>query len=140
MRSATRIAVLLSLLSGAAEADGPPRTPVIGLTGGIASGKSTVSRMLERLGARVVDADVLARRIVEPGRVAYRDIVRHFGKEVLLPDGTLDRRRLGQRVFADPEQLALLDRITQPRIARAARREIAAYRAAGAPLVVYDAA
>lgn len=116
------------------------RTLVVGLTGGIASGKSTVSRMLQELGARVVDADLLARQVVEPGRPAYREIVRAFGKQVLQPDGKLDRKRLGQIVFADPEQLERLNRITHPRIARAARREIKAHRAAGVPLVVYDAA
>ena len=117
-----------------------PRTRVVGLTGGIASGKSTVSRMFQRKGARVVDADQLARRIVEPGRPAYRDIVRTFGKQILQRDGTLNRKRLGQQVFADPKKLAQLNRITHPRIARAARREIRRHRAAGVPLVIYDAA
>jgi dephospho-CoA kinase len=89
---------------------------VIGLTGGIASGKSTVSRMLARLGAVIVDADVLAREIVRPGRPAWRDIVRHFGREILRPDGELDRKALARRIFGDPETRQLLNRLTHPRV------------------------
>ena len=140
-RSAVVALGLLLLL--AADARARRRAPdarVVGLTGGIASGKSTVSRMFQQLGARVVDADKIARRVVEPGRAAHRDIVRTFGRQVLKPDGTLDRKRLGAQVFADPAKLKQLNRITHPRIARAARREINKYRKSGAPLVVYDAA
>lgn len=133
--------IIAAALLAPASADGRrPQTRVVGLTGGIASGKSTVSRMFRDLGARVVDADVIARRIVRPGRVAHRDIVRTFGRQVLSPDGTLDRKRLGQQVFSDPKKLEQLNRITHPRIAREARREIRKHRAAGVPLVVYDAA
>jgi len=132
--------LLVAALSHELEARPRADTRVVGLTGGIASGKSTVSRMFQRLGARVVDADLISRRIVEPGRPAYRDIVRCFGRQVLAPDGTLDRKRLGAQVFADPKRLATLERITHPRIAREARREIAGHRRAGAALVVYDAA
>jgi len=139
-RAASLVLLLVAALPGSLEARGRSATRVIGLTGGIASGKSTVSRMFQRMGARVVDADVIARRIVEPGRPAYRDIVRAFGRQVVAPDGTLDRKRLGAQVFADPKKLARLEQITHPRIAREARREIAAHRRAGAPLVVYDAA
>jgi dephospho-CoA kinase len=110
------------------------------VTGGIACGKSSVSRMLKDLGARVVDADVLARRVVEPGKPAYRDIVKTFGKQVLKPDGTLDRKRLGRIVFSDGDKLRQLNQITHPRIASAAKREIARHRRSRAPLVVYDAA
>ena len=113
---------------------------VVGLTGGIASGKSTVSRMLGELGVPVVDADVLARQIVEPGRPAYRAIVREFGRGVLQADGTLDRKKLGQQVFSDPVKLSRLNALTHGRIAYAARRAVAAHIAAGAKLVVYDAA
>ena len=136
-----RICVLvLPLLLTTFTAQARRATRVIGLTGGIASGKSTVSRMFQDLGARVVDADRLARRIVEPGRPAYRDIVRRFGRQVLKADGTLDRKRLGGQVFSDPRKLEQLNRITHPRIAREARREIARHRASGASLVIYDAA
>jgi dephospho-CoA kinase len=113
---------------------------VIGLTGGIASGKSTVSRMFKQLGARVVDADKIARRIVAPGKPALREIAQTFGKRMVRPDGTLDRIRLGQLVFSDPAKLKQLDAITHPRIAAAAKRSIARHRRAGAPLVIYDAA
>lgn len=116
------------------------QTKVIGVTGGIASGKSSVSRMLKNLGARVVDADVLARRVVEPGKPAYRDIVKTFGKQVLKSDGTLDRKRLGRIVFSDGHKLQQLNEITHPRIASAAKREIARHKRLKAPLVVYDAA
>jgi len=113
---------------------------VIGLTGGIASGKSTVTRMLRQLGAPVVDADKISRRIVEPGRPAYRDIVRTFGREVLSPDGTIDRKRLGAQVFADAGKLAALNRITHPRIDAEARKQIRRHAKAGARTVFYDAA
>lgn len=113
---------------------------MIGLTGGIASGKSTVGRMLRDLGAPVVDADVLARVVVEPGRPAYDDIVREFGREVLLEDGTIDRKRLGEIVFSDAHRRKLLGAITHPRIAQASQEEIARHGAAGARVVIYEAA
>ena len=78
----------------------------IGLTGGIASGKSTVSRRLMELGATVVDADAIARALQEPGRPGLEGIVEEFGPSVLTPDGRLDRAALGARVFADPEARA----------------------------------
>jgi dephospho-CoA kinase len=115
-------------------------TRVIGLTGGIASGKSAVARVLRELGAPVVDADELARQVVEPGQPAYQDIVREFGREVLAPDGTLDRRRLADIVFADDARRRRLGQITHPRIAQLAQAETAAHAARGAPIVVYEAA
>jgi dephospho-CoA kinase len=116
------------------------KTRVIGLTGGIASGKSTVARILRELGAPVVDADVLARQVVEPGQPAYEDIVREFGTGVLAADGTLDRKKLGERVFGDPAARARLNAITHPRIGAAGQAEIARHVAAGAPVVFYEAA
>jgi len=96
---------------------------VIGLTGGIASGKSTVSRMLKKLGAHIFDADIIAREIVAPGSSALREIVRAFGRDVLLPGGELDRSKLGRLVFGDREKLAVLNGITHPRVkAEIARR------------------
>lgn len=86
----------------------------MGLTGGIASGKSAVSRQLAELGCRVVDADVLAREVVAPGEPAWRAIVAEFGREVLGPDGQLDRKRLGALVFADPARRKILEAITHP--------------------------
>lgn len=115
-------------------------TRVIGLTGGIASGKTTVGRMLRELGAPVVDADLIARQVVEPGQPAYADIVREFGPEVVAPDGTLDRKRLGDIVFTDKAKRRLLEAMTHPRIAMAAQAETARHAAAGEPVVIYEAA
>jgi dephospho-CoA kinase len=113
---------------------------VIGLTGGIASGKSTVSTMLRQLGAPVVDADDMARRVVEPGTPALAGIAARFGDEVLNADGTLDRKRLGEIVFDDAEARRVLNSITHPRIAQASQTEIARHAAAGEAVVIYDAA
>lgn len=100
------------------------RGPVIGLTGGIATGKSTVARMFEKLGAVVVSADEAARRVVEPGEPALQEIREAFGDEVLAPDGTLDRRALGDIVFADEEARRRLEAITHPRIRQQTKAEI----------------
>lgn len=89
---------------------------IAGLTGGIATGKSTVSRMFAALGAHVVDADAVAREVVEPGTPALEDVVRTFGREILLPDGRLDRAKLGAMVFGKPEELAKLNAIVHPRV------------------------
>ncbi|MGX5680442.1 dephospho-CoA kinase [Schumannella luteola] len=94
---------------------------LIGLTGGIASGKSVVAGRLASHGAVVVDADVLAREVVQPGHPALDDIVREFGPGMLLPDGTLDRAALGALIFADPQRRAVLNAITHPRIRDRAR-------------------
>jgi dephospho-CoA kinase len=115
-------------------------TRVIGLTGGIASGKSTVARILRELGAPVVDADELARRVVEPGQPAFDDIVREFGAGVLAEGGTLDRKRLADIVFADADKRKRLQQITHPRIAQMSQAETATHAARGAPVVVYEAA
>ena len=89
---------------------------LVGLTGGIASGKSAVSRQLAELGCRLVDADVLAREVVAPGEPVWRAIVAEFGRDVLGPDGQLDRKRLGALVFADPARRKVLETITHPAI------------------------
>ncbi len=88
----------------------------VGLTGGIATGKSTVARILREAGAHVIDADRIAREAVGRGRPAWRDIVEHFGKGVLRPDGEIDRARLGNIIFNDPDQQAALNRIVHPRV------------------------
>jgi dephospho-CoA kinase len=99
----------------------------VGLTGGIGSGKSTVSALLAGHGAVVIDYDRLAREAVEPGSPGLEAIAERFGPEVIAPDGTLDRPALGALVFADPEALAALNAITHPAIATlAAEREAAA--------------
>lgn len=95
--------------------------PVIGLTGNIGSGKSTVSGYLAELGAQVVDADQVARDIVAPGAPALVDIIEYFGPEVLNQDGTLDRKKLGAIVYSDPQALAKLNQITHLRIVEAIR-------------------
>ena len=113
---------------------------VIGLTGGIASGKSTVAAELRDLGAPIVDADQLAREVVEPGTPALAEIERAFGPEVLDTDGRLDRRRMGEIVFADPDARRTLNAIVHPRIAEAGQEAVAAHAAAGARIVIYEAA
>jgi len=94
---------------------------LVGLTGSIATGKSTVSRMFAHLGARVIDADLLARDVVMPGQPAYRKIVQEFGAHVVQEDGSLDRKALGAIVFADPARRKRLEEITHPAIG--ARRQ-----------------
>jgi dephospho-CoA kinase len=115
-------------------------TRVIGLTGGIASGKSLVAGILRELGAPVIDADELARKVVEPGQPAFDDIVREFGPAAVAADGTLDRKRLAEIVFADEAKRKRLGQITHPRIAQLALAETAAHAARGAPIVIYEAA
>ena len=99
----------------------------VGLTGGVASGKSTVSAILAGLGAVVIDADLLAREVVARGTDGLAEVVVEFGPEVLGPDGALDRAMLGALVFADPERRRALEAIIHPRVrARAAEIEAAA--------------
>jgi dephospho-CoA kinase len=95
---------------------------LIGLTGGIASGKSVVAKRLAELGAVVVDADVLAREVVEPGTPGLAAIAEHFGAGVIAPDGGLDRPALGAIVFSDPEARLALNAITHPAVWRRARQ------------------
>ena len=116
------------------------KTRVIGLTGGMASGKSLVARTLRELGVPVIDADELAREVVEPGRPAFQDIVRAFGPEAVAADGTLDRKRVAAIAFADEARRRQLNAATHPRIAALAQERTAAYAAAGEPLVIYEAA
>jgi len=113
---------------------------VIGLTGGIASGKSTVAALLANRGAAVVDADLLARQVVEPGQPALAELVARFGAAILTPDGRLDRKRLAAIAFADPLARADLGRITHPRIAAASAAAVATWADAGANVVIYEAA
>lgn len=89
---------------------------LVGLTGGIASGKSTVAERFVRKGAELIDADVIAREVTEPGTEAHHEIVEHFGRGVLDEDGFIDRRTLGAIVFSDSSKRALLNELTHPRI------------------------
>jgi dephospho-CoA kinase len=102
----------------------------VGLTGGIASGKSTVAQMLVELGAHLVDSDQLARQAVEPGSPGLEEIVAAFGPGVLGPDGDLDRRGLRELVFADPVARARLNAIVHPRVRELMDRELDHWRAA----------
>jgi dephospho-CoA kinase len=111
---------------------------LIGVTGGIATGKSTVDRLLAAHGASVIDADELAREAVRPGERALDEVAARFGRGVLLPDGNLDRGRLGAIVFADPEARRDLERITHPRIAELMQERIATAIAGPAPLIAVD--
>ncbi|MBE3595615.1 MAG: dephospho-CoA kinase [Hydrogenibacillus sp.] len=111
---------------------------IVGLTGGIASGKSTVSKMLAARGAWVVDADRLARAAVEPGSTALEQIVERFGAGVLQADGTLDRKALGRIVFADVSALKALEAIVHPEVRRMMRDEIAQAKAKRAAIIVLD--
>jgi dephospho-CoA kinase len=89
---------------------------VIGVTGGIGSGKSTVANLFSSLGAPVIDADELARQVVAPGQPAYEEILQHFGTSILSRSGELDRRRLRERIFSDPAKRARLEAIVHPRV------------------------
>jgi dephospho-CoA kinase len=94
----------------------------VGLTGGIASGKTTVARMLQNLGVPVLEADPLAHFLIEPGESAYEAVVREFGTEVLRADGFVDRSKLAEIVFADREKLERLNRIVHPGVREAIER------------------
>ncbi len=112
---------------------------LIGLTGGIASGKSVVSARLRELGAVIVDADAIAREVVEPGQPALGRIVKEFGPEILAEDGRLDRARLGAMIFADPALRSRLDQITHPEVKRIAQQRIhETARENESAIVVYD--
>jgi dephospho-CoA kinase len=108
----------------------------VGLTGGIGAGKSEVSKRLVARGAVLIEADAIAREVVEPGSAGLAAIVREFGAGVLLPDGTLDRPKLGSIVFGDPERLAALNAITHPLIGRRSQERFEA--APEDAIVVYD--
>ena len=111
---------------------------LIGLTGGIGSGKSTVGRLIAENGVPVVDADQLAREVVAPGRPALADIATAW-PQVIAADGALDRKSLGALVFGDPAARARLEAITHPRIKALARDRVAALAAQGHKLAFYEA-
>jgi dephospho-CoA kinase len=118
------------------------RLLVVGLTGGIATGKSTVAALLRERGATVIDADQTARQVVQPGEPGLAEIVRQFGAEMLREDGSLDRARLGELVFGCEAAREALNEITHPRIAVALEREIEALdrEARGPAVIVIEAA
>ncbi len=113
---------------------------VIGLTGGIGSGKTTVAQMLERKGAALLSADQVGHEVYEPGRPAWQEIVDAFGREVVAADGTIDRKKLGGIVFSDPEQLRRLNAITHPRMKELMREKLEGERDRGTSVAVLEAA
>lgn len=113
---------------------------LFGLTGGIASGKSTVAARFRARGLAVIDADVLARQVVAPGTDGLRAVVAAFGQDVLAPDGTLDRKALGRRVFADDAARRTLEGITHPRISALGLEQAGEIARRGEPLACYEAA
>jgi len=111
---------------------------IIGLTGGIGTGKSTVSAMLKAKGIMVIDSDQIAREVVEPGSKALAQIVAHFGQEVRLPDGRLNRKALGARVFGNEEERKRLMEITHPAIFAETEKRISEAKKNGEALIVLD--
>jgi dephospho-CoA kinase len=97
---------------------------VVGLTGGIATGKSTVSALLKKAGAVIIDADRIARKVVNKGQPAYREIVQNFGETILLPDGEINRSVLGDIIFNDPHKKQLLNRIVHPHVRKEQNRQL----------------
>jgi dephospho-CoA kinase len=113
-------------------------TRVVGLTGGIGSGKSTVARLFTALGAVVIDADAIVHELQAPGAPMLAELAAAFGADVVRDDGSLDRERLAERVFTDPAARQRLNQIVHPPVGREMLRRLEAARAAGAPLVLLD--
>jgi dephospho-CoA kinase len=111
---------------------------LVGLTGGIASGKSTVAEILKRQGAAIINADVLAREVVEPDRQAWTEIVNTFGTAVLQPDRALDRQKLRAIIFDDPDARKKLESIIHPQVRALAEQRIREHAAAGYAVIVYE--
>lgn len=111
---------------------------VVGLTGGIATGKSTVSALLKSHGVPIVDADVLARQVVEPGTRAYTQIVSYFGEDICHPDRTLDRPKLGKLVFNDAEKRKKLNSIVHPAVRMAMVKQVVLCWLKGKKICVLD--
>jgi dephospho-CoA kinase len=111
---------------------------LVGLTGGIASGKSAVAKILQRLGAAVINADDLSREVVEPGKVAWKEIIDAFGTGVLQPDQTLDRQKLRAVIFSDRDGRKKLEAIIHPRVRALAEERIREHTVAGYSIIVYE--
>ena len=97
---------------------------IVGLTGSIAGGKSTVAEMFRKLGAHLIDFDLLARKVVEPGTPALANIIESFGNQVLQPDGSLDRKKMARIVFRNPDKRRLLERLIHPEIFKAFEKQV----------------
>lgn len=113
---------------------------VIGLTGGIASGKSTISMLLKNRGAVIIDADKIAREIMTPGKPVWHAVIEHFGRGILLDGKNIDRKKLGRIVFSDPKLLETLNSITHPAIVQEIKERLDYYRHKNEKVVVVDAA
>jgi dephospho-CoA kinase len=111
---------------------------LVGLTGGIASGKSTVAVILRRLGAAIINADDLSREVVQPEQDAWKEILDTFGADILQEDKTLDRRKLRKIVFDFPEARKKLETITHPRVRALAEKRISELARAGSSIIVYE--
>jgi len=111
---------------------------LLGLTGGIASGKSTVAGILRRLGASIINADELSREVVQPEQDAWKEIITAFGPDILQKDKTLDRRKLRKIVFDNPEARKRLEAIIHPRVRALAEKKISELAAAGNSIIVYE--
>jgi dephospho-CoA kinase len=111
---------------------------LLGLTGGIASGKSTVAAILRRLGAAIINADELSREVVQPGQDAWKEIITTFGPDIVQGDQTLDRRKLRKIVFDNPEARKKLEAIIHPRVRALAERRISELATAGNSIIVYE--
>lgn len=113
---------------------------VIGLTGGIGTGKSEVTRMLEALGAEVINADQVGHEAYKPDSESWQEVVQAFGEDILQPNRDIDRRKLGAIVFGDPDQLAKLNQIMHPRMARIVSNQLESLRRKGVKVAVVEAA
>lgn len=111
---------------------------LFGLTGGIASGKSTVAAILRRLGAAVINADELSREVVQPRQAAWKEIIETFGSDILQEDRSLDRKKLRKLVFHDPQARKKLEAIIHPRVRALAEQRIRELAAAGTSIIVYE--
>ncbi|MFC7393684.1 dephospho-CoA kinase [Scopulibacillus cellulosilyticus] len=110
----------------------------IGLTGGIASGKSTVSAMIKNFGIPIIDADIISREVVEPGEEAYKQIVASFGSDILLENGQINRKKLGSIVFQDADQRIILNNIVHPQVRKSMLQKINFYEKKGEKAIVLD--
>ena len=115
-------------------------TKVIGLTGGIGSGKSTVSQFLAELGAVILDADKVGHEAFRPNTKAWHEVIATFGRQILTPSGEVDRKKLGEIVFSNPESLSRLNQIMHPKMYDMMKAQIEEYRQQGVAVVVLEAA
>ncbi|HEX74623.1 MAG TPA: dephospho-CoA kinase [Dehalococcoidia bacterium] len=112
---------------------------IIGLTGGIGSGKSTVSRFLDELGAVIIDADKVGHEAYKPDTEVWREVVASFGRQILTPSGDIDRKKLGEIVFGNSESLSRLNQIMHPRMYDMVKTQLEEYRRQGVDVVILEA-